>query len=84
MERRTFVAMLTGGFVAAPLAAEAQQPKHVLRLGFLSAASAAHDQPRLAGLQRGLYELGYVEGTNIFIEPRYTAGQFVRLPVSAA
>jgi len=60
--------------LAAPLAAEAEQPTHVPRLGFLSAASAERDQLRLAGLQQGLYELGYVEGTNIFIEPRYAAG----------
>ena len=33
--------------------AEAQQPKHVPRLGFLSAASADRDQPRLAGLRKG-------------------------------
>jgi len=70
--------------LAAPLAAEAQQPEHVPRLGFLSAASAERDQPRLAGLQQGLYELGYVEGTNILIERRYAAGQFARLPDLAA
>jgi putative ABC transport system substrate-binding protein len=78
------VAMLAFALLAVPLAAEAQQPKHVPQLGFLSAASADRDQPRLAGLQQGLHELGYVEGTNILIERRYAAGQFARLPDLAA
>ena len=42
--------------LAAPLAAEAQQPKHVPRLGFLSAGSAERDQSRLVGLQQGLHD----------------------------
>jgi ABC-type uncharacterized transport system substrate-binding protein len=70
--------------LAAPLAAEAPQPKHVPRLGFLSAGSAERDQSRLVGLQQGLVALGYVEGTNILIERRYAAGQFARLPDLAA
>ena len=70
--------------LAALLAAEAQQPKHVPRLGFLSAGSAERDQSRLVGLQQGLVALGYVEGTNILIERRYAAGQFARLPDLAA
>jgi putative ABC transport system substrate-binding protein len=70
--------------LAALLAAEAPQPKHVPRLGFLSAASADRDQPRLAGLQQGLYEFGYVEGTTILIERRYAAGQLARLSALAA
>jgi hypothetical protein len=72
------------GFLVVPLAAHAQPPKHVPRLGFLSAASAERDQSRLAGLQQGLHELGYVEGTNILIERRYAAGQLARLPDLAA
>jgi putative tryptophan/tyrosine transport system substrate-binding protein len=72
------------GILVAPLAAEAQPPKHVSRLGYLSAASAERDKPRLAGLQQGLHELGYVEGNNLLIERRYAAGQFAKLPDLAA
>ena len=36
MERRTFMAMLTGGIVAAPLAAEAQQAAKIARIGYLT------------------------------------------------
>ena len=35
MERRAFMAILTGGLVAAPLAAEAQQAAKIGRIGFL-------------------------------------------------
>jgi hypothetical protein len=38
MERRAFIGMITGGFLAAPLAAEAQQAGKVYRIGYLSAA----------------------------------------------
>ena len=78
------MATLLLSLLAAPLATEAQQPKHVPRLGFLSAGSAERDQSRLVGSQQGLVALGYVEGTNILIERRYAAGQFARLPDLAA
>jgi hypothetical protein len=44
MERRTFMAMLAGGIVIAPLAAEAQQAAKVARIGYLalSLATAPH------------------------------------------
>jgi hypothetical protein len=40
MDRRTFVAMLAGGLLAAPLAAEAQQPANAPRIGYLGSTSA--------------------------------------------
>ncbi len=36
MERRTFMGMLTGGLVAGPLAAEAQQGTKIARIGYLA------------------------------------------------
>ncbi len=36
MERRAFMAMLTGGIVIAPRAAEAQQAAKIARIGYLS------------------------------------------------
>jgi len=35
MKRRTFIAMLTGGIVVAPFAAEAQQAAKIARIGYL-------------------------------------------------
>ena len=57
--------------------AEAQQPKKIPRLGFLSPTS---DDSRVEAFRQGLRELGYVEGQNIAIEYRWADGKFDRLP----
>jgi putative tryptophan/tyrosine transport system substrate-binding protein len=59
---------------------EAQQAGKVARIGYLSAASAEADKNRFAHFQRGMQELGYIEGKNIVIEQRYAAGQFEKIP----
>ena len=69
MERRTFMAMLTGGIVVAPLAAEAQQAAKVARIGHLSPNLAASPHLQEAFLQ-GLRDLGYVEGRNLVCSRR--------------
>ena len=60
--------------------AEAQQPKKVLRIGYLSYGSEEIDKSLVAALQQGLRELGYLEGRNIVIEQRYAAGRSEKLP----
>jgi putative tryptophan/tyrosine transport system substrate-binding protein len=60
--------------------AEAQQPKKVHRIGYLSELSAETDKNRFAAFLRGMQELGYAEGKNILIEQRYSAGQFDKMP----
>ncbi len=62
MERRAFVIGVGSGLLAAPLAAEAQQPGKVFRIGFLSAFSASADSPHSEAFRQGLRDLGYVEG----------------------
>ena len=62
MERRTFLGVITGGLLAAPLAAEAQQAKRVWRIGYLTLGSAEREKSWLASFRQGLRELGYVEG----------------------
>ena len=64
--------------------AEAQQPKKVSRLGFLSAVSPSTISARTEAFKQGLRELGYVEGTNIAIEWRYAEGKVHRLSELAA
>ena len=59
--------------------AEAQQPKKVYRIGYLSGSDSATDAPRFEGIQLALRELGYVEGQNIAVEYRYTEGKQGRL-----
>src|SRR5229473_3041435 len=83
MERRTFMAMLTGGIVVAPLAAEAQQAAKVARIGWLGANLAPNAHLKEAFLQ-GLRDLGYVEGRNLVIEYRDAEGKVERLPALAA
>jgi putative tryptophan/tyrosine transport system substrate-binding protein len=66
------------------VAAEAQQPAKVPRIGFLSAASPSANTARYEAFRQGLRELGYIEGKNIIIEWRYAEGEQDRLPSLAA
>jgi putative ABC transport system substrate-binding protein len=66
MNRRAFLATLTGGLLAGPRAAAAQQPGKVYRIGFLR--NGPPPETFIEGLRTGLRELGYVEGQNISIE----------------
>ena len=77
MDRRAFITSMIGALLAAPLAAEAQQPAKVPRIGILSAGAAS---AREEALRHGLREVGYVEGQNVVIEPRYAEGRFAKLP----
>jgi len=82
MDRRhTVAALLALG--AATLAAKAQQPAKVARIGFLATNPATGPHMREAFLQ-GLRDLGYVEGRNLVIEDRSAEGKFERLPTLAA
>ena len=64
--------------------AEAQQPKKVPRIGYLSSADAARESARSEAIRLALRELGYIEGQNIAIEYRYAEGKLDRLPELAA
>ena len=82
---RNFVACLLGAFLfALCLPAEAQQPKKVPRIGYLSGFDAATESTRIEAIRLALRELGYIEGQNIAIEYRYAAGKRDRLPELAA
>jgi putative ABC transport system substrate-binding protein len=83
MERRTFLGALATGFLAAPLAVEAQEGK-VYRIGYLTGNSVEGDKGLRSAFQQGLADLGYVDGKNVVIEARYAAGDFKRLPSLAA
>ena len=71
--------------VVAPLTARAQPTGKVWRIGYLSLTSDSESyKPWLAALRDGLRDLGYVDGENIIVEPRYAAGQVERLSPLAA
>jgi putative ABC transport system substrate-binding protein len=64
--------------------AEAQQPKNVSRIGYLSSQDSARDSARSEAIRHSLRELGYIEGQNIVVEYRYTEGKPHRAPELAA
>jgi putative ABC transport system substrate-binding protein len=70
--------------LALGVTAEAQQPKKVPRIGYLSGVDPARESTRSEAFQLALRELGYVEGQNIAIEYRYAEGKRDRLPELAA
>src|SRR6266478_9920611 len=83
MERRTLLGVIAGGLLAAPLAAEAQQPTKIARIGYLSLNLVPNRHLREA-FRQGLRDLGYVEGRNVVIEYRDAEGKPERLPALAA
>ena len=64
--------------------AEAQQPKKVSRIGYLSPGDPASESARSEAIRLALRELGYIEGQNIAIEYRYAEGKRDRFPELAA
>jgi putative ABC transport system substrate-binding protein len=64
--------------------AEAQHPKKVPLIGYLSGTDATSESNRSEAFRRGLREHGYIEGKNIAIEYRHAAGRLDRLPEIAA
>jgi putative ABC transport system substrate-binding protein len=69
LNRRAFITLL-GGAATWPLAARAQQPTKVARIGFLGLAPAAAWAAPIEALRARLRELGYIEGKNLVIEWR--------------
>jgi putative tryptophan/tyrosine transport system substrate-binding protein len=81
IDRRAFLGTLTGGLLAAPLVAEAQQPRgKSARIGLLGDVPPFLDE----AFRQGLRELGYIEGQNIVIEHRSPEWKYERLPGLAA
>src|SRR4029453_12284509 len=83
MDRRRFLLTSLAGALAAPLAAEGQQPGKVARMGYLALDLPAASDTTEA-FRRGLRDLGYVEGRNVVIEYRDAEGKPQRLPAHAA
>ena len=75
MRRREFIVVI-GGAAAWPLAARAQQPERMRRIGVLMAlpANDAEGQARVAAFLQGLQELGWSVGRNVIVDFRWSAG----------
>jgi putative ABC transport system substrate-binding protein len=72
MKRRQFITLL-GGAAAWPLAARAQQSERVRRVGVLMsfAASDPDAQLRIGVFDKGMRDLGWIEGRNLHTEYRW-------------
>jgi putative ABC transport system substrate-binding protein len=84
MKRKITVLTFSALLVALSVRIEAQQPKKVSRIGFLSPVSASGSTANLETFRQGLREFGYIEGKNIIIEYRWAEGKLDRLPELAA
>jgi putative ABC transport system substrate-binding protein len=86
MDRRAFIAVIGGGLVTLPLAAQAQQAGKVYRIGMLLAAAPTDENEvrNLDGLRDGLRAFGYSEGRNLMIEYRWAEGRLERLNLLAS
>jgi ABC-type uncharacterized transport system substrate-binding protein len=79
MARKIIVVLLVG--LALASGAQAQQPTKVPRIGYLdTSGDPSAPSGRLEAFRQGLRDLGYIEGKNILVEPRYAEGQLDRFP----
>ena len=77
MKRRAFITLLGSAAAAWPLAARAQQPARMPRIGIID------DEPDWDNFRQGLRNLGYVENENLAIEYRTAEGKPDRLVQAA-
>src|SRR5262249_32940945 len=78
MKRRQFISLLGGAAATWPLAARAQQPGKIPRIGIID------DSPHWNAFRHGLRDLGYLEGQNIAFDYAYADGVPERLAEAAA
>jgi putative tryptophan/tyrosine transport system substrate-binding protein len=74
MMRREFITLLGGAAAAWPLAAGAQEPGRIRRIGVLMGiANDAEGQSRVRPFQQAMQQLGWAEGRNLQVEYRWAA-----------
>jgi len=84
MSKKVICVALGAMLLAFNFPAQAQQPKKVPRIGYLSVSDPATESTRSEAIRLALRELGYIEGQNIAIEYRYAEGKGRRNPELAA
>jgi putative ABC transport system substrate-binding protein len=80
MRRREFITLIGGAAVLWPLAARAQQPDRMRRIGVLMSLSEtdARGQGYITPFRQRLQELGWVDCSNTRIDIRWGAGDSAR------
>jgi ABC-type uncharacterized transport system substrate-binding protein len=73
VKRRTFISLIGSAAAAWPLAARAQQPERMRRIGVLvgSVDTDLESQARVAAFERGLQTLGWIAGRNVHLDYRF-------------
>jgi putative ABC transport system substrate-binding protein len=86
MRRRELITLLGGAAAAWPLAARAQQPEPVRRIGVTmgTAADDPESLARVAAFLQGLQQLGWTDGRNVRIEYRWGSGNAALIRKHAA
>jgi putative ABC transport system substrate-binding protein len=84
MRRREFITLVGGATVAWPLAAQAQQPRNIPRLCFLTFDPGTLRSTRFEAFFEALRDLGYVDGQTISIDYLSADGRGERFPALAA
>jgi len=85
MRRRHFIAGIAGSAAAWPLAARAQTPERMRRIGVLMSWDESDPEIKtfLSSFMQGLAELGWTDGGNVRMEVRWAGGNIVRLRMFA-
>src|SRR6516165_2678368 len=79
MQRRTFIALLSGAAFARPRATHAQQAAPPRHIGFLLVGESP-DGKAAQQFREGLRQAGYTEGRDVVIDWRYAQGDYGRVP----
>jgi putative ABC transport system substrate-binding protein len=82
MKRREFITLLSGAAAVWPLWARAQQTIPAIPLAYGATLSEA--TPFVAAFQRGLVEVGFIEGQNVAVEYRDAGSHYEQLPALVA
>jgi putative ABC transport system substrate-binding protein len=86
MRRREFITLLGGAAATWPVAAHAQQPSEMKRVGVLLnfAADNLEEQALNSAFVQALQQLGWTDGRNVHIDTRWTGGDAARTSKYAA
>jgi putative tryptophan/tyrosine transport system substrate-binding protein len=75
MKRREFITVIGGAAASWPLAARAQQPERIKRIGVLIGAieTDPESQARIVAFKEGLQAVGWTDGRNVHIDYRFSS-----------